>query len=244
MHQFSHHLFVEHHCDMGIPKLLLGWAKGTTYQNLQPHRQDYKTSDSGTTLASECTMGTAATCSNPRCLRYKDKATHWCIEDLKVWRVKMTRKYHSNLKMKGTWNVMVDKTEKSFSVNHWRLETDTRPHSCCSLGPAGETWKHNESVWKRRYEAWTLTKNKSLQVCLDLETLICSCLFVHQVLHTTLPKAHSTASKACSSWAGWPLKGRTLAAHGGWQQGWCFNIERTSIEFQRGEFTCIKTLIR
>ena len=31
------------------------WGKGTTYQNLQPHRQDYKTSDSGTTLASECT---------------------------------------------------------------------------------------------------------------------------------------------------------------------------------------------
>ena len=26
----------------------------STYQNLQPHRQDYKTSDSGTTLASEC----------------------------------------------------------------------------------------------------------------------------------------------------------------------------------------------
>ena len=31
------------------------WAKGTTSQNLHPHRQDYKTSDSGTTLASECT---------------------------------------------------------------------------------------------------------------------------------------------------------------------------------------------
>ena len=29
-------------------------SPGTTYQNLQPHRQDYKTSDSGTTLASEC----------------------------------------------------------------------------------------------------------------------------------------------------------------------------------------------
>lgn len=150
----------------------------------------------------------------------------------------------SKWRARGIWWEI--KQKRASPCDHWRLETDTRPHSCCSLGPAGETWKHNESVWKRRYEAWTLTKNKSPQLYLNLETSICSAyLFVHQVLlHTTLPKAHSTASKACSSWAGWPLKGRTLAAHGGWQQGWCFNIERTSIEFQRGEFTCIKTLIR